>query len=154
MAGSKSPTVGERLAILTERIEAQGSLFSEIKMQLSDIGRQLNENERSRHEFRVQYTSEMSSQNNRIGAVEISLANHAVENQNQLAAVDAALTRHVEDDKPKWEMVGELKKRIEEVIKAVNNMDRVIAPLKWASVLLGGALILWGFDRAVELFSK
>ena len=154
MAGSKSPTVGERLAILTERTEAQGSLFSEIKMQLSDIGRQLNENERSRHEFRVQYTSEMSSQNNRIGAVEISLANHAVENQNQLAAVDAALTRHVEDDKPKWEMVGELKKRIEEVIKAVNNMDRVIAPLKWASVLLGGALILWGFDRAVELFSK
>ena len=134
--GSPSKTVGEQLAILTERIEAQGASFAEVKVQLVGISEQIKEGDKDHQEFRLQYTKDFGAQNARIGSIETGLSQHTEE-----------LKKHVEDDKPKWALVTALQVR-------VNKISNVIGPLQWASVILGSAVILWGFDRVVELFSK
>jgi len=148
MAGNgRSSTVGEQLAILTERIEAQGALFADVKLQLGDISMAIKESERGRQDFRVQYTADMGAQAAHIVSVEKALTIHVADNQHRFSALNAELIKHVEEDRPKWSMVTA-------VVKRVDDIATVIGPLKWASILLGGAFALWGFDRVMELFAK
>ena len=96
MAAQDTDTdIGVKLAVLTERIEAQSVTLGRIET------RQL-ESERTRNDFREQYALEKSSQDARI------LAN------------ETALKSHETNDLPKCRTVDDLVEDVKEVREVIN----------------------------------
>lgn len=128
-----APNLGSQIAVLTERIEAQGITLNRLEITLSNIEKRMRESEEARSTFSANYER-----------------THALLE----AKADSAHKRideHVQADLPKWLKVDELEKEMKQLHEAIIAIEHTNKLLGWFTGVLGATVIVWFINSILGL---
>lgn len=132
MTPPAAPNISSQLAVLTERIEAQGKTLVKLEEHLSNIDRRLTESENARSTWISQYER-----------------THAIL-ESKTDAAHRRIDEHVNDDMPKWAKVdklGEEVKEMRDIVLALQHANRL---LSWFMGIIGSTVIIWLLTQLLQ----
>lgn len=132
MTPPAAPNISSQLAVLTERIEAQGKTLVKLEEHLSNIDRRLTESENARSTWISQYER-----------------THAIL-ESKTDAAHHRIDEHVNDDMPKWAKVdklGEEVKEMRDIVLALQHANRL---LSWFMGIIGSTVIIWLLTQLLQ----
>lgn len=134
MTPTPSINVASQLAVLTERIEAQGKTLVKLEEHLSNIDRRLTDSETARSTWTAQYER-----------------THAIL-ESKADSAHKRIDEHISDDMPKWKKVDELGAEVKQLRDIVISLQHTNRLLAWFTSLVGGSVILWAVSQVLGLF--
>lgn len=133
MTPPAAPNVASQLAVLTERIEAQGKTLIKLEEHLANIDRRLTDSETARSTWTAQYERTIA----------------VLENKTDSA--HKRIDEHIAADLPKWEKVEDLEKEFKAIRDMVLELRNANNLLRWFTGIVGSLVVIWIVNSVLGL---